>query len=158
MLLELDTWWELLHHWWKKPIARNRVWMIQIESRIFLCKSWSQPWSIDSRKFWIRKKTICLMTSISQVSAQPNRWTYGASKGALWTLVRHSALELAKDHGCRINSVSPSWIWTPEVAKVSDDSSLFGSLKIILGWLCVKRRIARFRWQILSHAGTCWRN
>ena len=58
------------------------------------------------------------MTSISQVSAQPNRWTYGASKGALWTLVRHSALELAKDHGCRINSVSPSWIWTPEVAKV----------------------------------------
>ena len=73
------------------------------------------------------------MTSISQVSAQPNRWTYGASKGALWTLVRHSALELAKDHGCRINSVSPSWIWTPEVAKVSDNSSLFGSLKIILG-------------------------
>jgi len=63
------------------------------------------------------RKTICLMTSISQVSAQPNRWTYGASKGALWTLVRHSALELAKEHGCRINSVSPSWIWTPEVAK-----------------------------------------
>ena len=47
------------------------------------------------------RRSICLMTSISQVSAQPNRWTYGASKGALWSLVRHSALELARDYGCR---------------------------------------------------------
>ena len=157
MLLEPDTWWVLLHRWWKKPIARNRIWITDFLPNDR--KSWSVI-TITSRNELIfeSKKTICLMTSISQVSAQPNRWTYGASKGALWTLVRHSALELAKDHGCRINSVSPSWIWTPEVAKVSDNSSLFGSLKIILGWLCVKRRIARFRWRALSHAGTCWRN
>ena len=27
------------------------------------------------------RKSVCLMTSISQLSAQANRWTYGASKG-----------------------------------------------------------------------------
>jgi len=62
-----------------------------------------------------------LLTSISQLQAQPNRWTYGASKGALWSLVRHAALELGKDHGARINSVSPGWVWTPEVAKAYPD-------------------------------------
>merc|ERR1719262_667385 len=69
------------------------------------------------------RKSVCLMTSISQLSAQSNRWTYGASKGALWSLVRHAALELGKDHGVRINSVSPAWVWTPEVAKAYPDKA-----------------------------------
>lgn len=69
------------------------------------------------------RKTVCLLTSISQLQAQTNRWTYGASKGALWSLVRHAALELGKDHGVRINSVSPAWIWTPEVAKAYPDKA-----------------------------------
>ena len=67
------------------------------------------------------RRSICLLTSISGSLAQPNRWTYGACKGALWTLVRQSALDLARDFQIRVNSVSPAWIWTPEVAKVFSD-------------------------------------
>ena len=67
------------------------------------------------------RRSICLLTSISGSLAQPNRWTYGATKGALWTLVRQSALDLARDFQIRVNSVSPAWIWTPEGAKVFRD-------------------------------------
>jgi len=69
----------------------------------------------------VGRRSICLLTSISASLAQPNRWTYGATKGALWTLVRQSALDLARDYKIRINSVSPAWIWTPEGAKAFKD-------------------------------------
>ena len=57
---------------------------------------------------------IVNMSSISAFIAQPNRWTYNAAKGAVHTLTKCMALDLAP-HNIRVNSVSPGWIWTREV-------------------------------------------
>ena len=51
-----------------------------------------------------RRRSVCLLTSISASQAQWHRWTYGATKGALWSLVRHATLELGQK-GIRVNSV-----------------------------------------------------
>ena len=63
-------------------------------------------------------KSIVNIASISGHIAQPNRWTYSATKGAILTMTRCMALDLAKD-GIRVNSISPAWVWTPEVAKAA---------------------------------------
>ncbi len=63
-------------------------------------------------------KSIVNIASISGHIAQPNRWTYSATKGAILTLTKCMALDLAKD-GIRVNSVSPAWVWTPEVVKAA---------------------------------------
>lgn len=59
------------------------------------------------------------LASVSGHIAQPNRWTYHASKGGILALTTAMALDLSAD-GIRVNSVSPGWIWTPEVAKAAD--------------------------------------
>lgn len=56
--------------------------------------------------------------SISAHVAQRSRWTYNATKGALVTLTKCMAMDLAP-LGVRVNAVSPGWIWTPEVAKAA---------------------------------------
>jgi NAD(P)-dependent dehydrogenase (short-subunit alcohol dehydrogenase family) len=61
---------------------------------------------------------IVNMSSISAFIAQPNRWTYNAAKGAVNTLTKCMALDLAP-YGIRVNSVSPGWIWTREVDKAA---------------------------------------
>jgi NAD(P)-dependent dehydrogenase (short-subunit alcohol dehydrogenase family) len=61
---------------------------------------------------------IVNLASISGHVAQPNRWTYNASKGAILTMTKCQALDLSAD-GIRVNSVSPGWIWTPEVEKAA---------------------------------------
>jgi NAD(P)-dependent dehydrogenase (short-subunit alcohol dehydrogenase family) len=61
---------------------------------------------------------IVNISSISGHIAQPNRWTYNASKGAIIAMTRCQALDLAPD-GIRVNVVSPGWTWTPEVAKAA---------------------------------------
>ena len=58
------------------------------------------------------------LASISGHIAQPGRWTYNASKGAVLALTRCQALDLSP-HRIRVNSVSPGWIWTPELAKAA---------------------------------------
>ena len=79
-------------------------------------------------------KENCSVVNLSSISAhqtQPNRqvqrkslldpssrWTYAASKGAINILTKNMALDLAKFR-IRVNSVSPGWIWSPEVAKVN---------------------------------------
>jgi len=62
---------------------------------------------------------IVNMSSISAFIAQPNRWTYNAAKGAVNTLTKCMAFDLAPDH-IRVNSVSPGWIWTQEVYKAAN--------------------------------------
>lgn len=59
------------------------------------------------------------IASISAHIAQPSRWTYNATKGAIVSLTRCMAMDLS-EHGIRVNSVSPGWIWTPEVSKAAD--------------------------------------
>jgi NAD(P)-dependent dehydrogenase (short-subunit alcohol dehydrogenase family) len=63
---------------------------------------------------------IVNLASISGYIAQPNRWTYNACKGAILSLTRCQALDLA-GVGIRVNSVSPGWILTPEVEKAFGD-------------------------------------
>ena len=85
-------------------------------------------------------KENCSVVNLSSISAhqtQPNRqveqkktstnfprWTYAASKGAINILTKNMALDLAK-YRIRVNSVSPGWIWSPEVAKVIFKTTLF---------------------------------
>jgi len=66
-----------------------------------------------------RAGTVVNISSISAHAAQPNRWTYNATKAAILALTRGQALDLAPQ-GIRVNSVSPGWIWTPEVEKAAD--------------------------------------
>ena len=61
---------------------------------------------------------IVNIASISAHIAQPNRWTYNATKGAIVTLTKCQALDLAPD-GIRVNIDSPGWIWRPEVQKAA---------------------------------------
>ena len=63
--------------------------------------------------------SIVNMSSISAFIAQPNRWTYNAAKGAVHTLTKCMALDLAP-FNIRVNSISPAWIWTREVYKAAD--------------------------------------
>ena len=62
---------------------------------------------------------IVNVSSISAQIAQPDRWTYNAAKGAVHTLTKCMAMDLAP-YGIRVNSVSPGWIWTREVLKAAD--------------------------------------
>lgn len=64
------------------------------------------------------ESAIVNLTSVSGYIAQPNRWTYNASKGAILTLTKCQAFDLA-EAGIRVNSVSPGWTWTPEVDKAA---------------------------------------
>lgn len=61
---------------------------------------------------------IVNMSSISAFVAQKDRWTYNAAKGAVHTLTKCMAMDLAP-YGIRVNSVSPGWIWTREVGKAA---------------------------------------
>ncbi len=66
-----------------------------------------------------RLGAIVNTASISGYIAQPNRWTYNATKGAILTMTKCQALDLSSDN-IRVNSVSPGWTWTPEVAKAAE--------------------------------------
>ena len=60
--------------------------------------------------------SILNVSSISAHQAQPDRWTYSASKGAINIMTKTMALDMRPS--VRVNSISPSWTWTPEVAKI----------------------------------------
>jgi len=61
---------------------------------------------------------IVNIASVSGYIAQPDRWTYNATKGAILALTRCQALDLAPDN-IRVNSVSPGTIWTPELDRMT---------------------------------------
>ena len=63
-------------------------------------------------------KAVVNVASISGHRAQPVRWTYSATKGAVLAMTRCMALDLS-DINIRVNSVSPAWVWSPEVAKAA---------------------------------------
>ena len=60
---------------------------------------------------------IVNISSISAHIAQANRWTYNAAKGAVSMLTKCMAMDLAPM--IRVNSVSPAWTWTSEVARIA---------------------------------------
>lgn len=61
---------------------------------------------------------IVNISSISAHIAQPHRWTYNASKGAVHQLTRCMAMDFA-DRKIRVNSISPGWFWTRENDKAA---------------------------------------
>jgi NAD(P)-dependent dehydrogenase (short-subunit alcohol dehydrogenase family) len=61
---------------------------------------------------------IVNISSISGYIAQPDRWTYNTTKGAILSLTRCQALDLSSS-GVRVNSVSPGTVWTPEVDRLA---------------------------------------
>jgi NAD(P)-dependent dehydrogenase (short-subunit alcohol dehydrogenase family) len=61
---------------------------------------------------------IVNISSISGHIAQPDRWTYNATKGAILALTRCQALDMAPAR-IRVNVVSPGWTWTPETEKAA---------------------------------------
>ena len=63
-------------------------------------------------------KSIVNISSIGGHRAHVSHWTYSSSKGAILTMTKCMALDLAKDK-IRVNSVSPAWVWGPEVAKAA---------------------------------------
>jgi NAD(P)-dependent dehydrogenase (short-subunit alcohol dehydrogenase family) len=63
--------------------------------------------------------SIVNIASISAHIAQPGRWTYNASKGAVLQITRCSALDYGGDN-IRVNTVSPGWIWTRETLRAAD--------------------------------------
>ena len=63
-------------------------------------------------------RSIVNIASISGHQAQPKRWTYSATKGAVLTMTKCMALDLSGS-GIRVNSVSPAWVWSPEVSKAA---------------------------------------
>ena len=63
-------------------------------------------------------KAVVNIASISGHRAQPVRWTYSATKGAVLAMTRCMALDLSVAN-IRVNSVSPAWVWSPEVAKAA---------------------------------------
>lgn len=75
------------------------------------------------------QRAIVNMASLSAHRAQPSHWNYSASKGAIVTLTKCMALDLAKD-GIRVNSVSPGWIFTAEVNSPLSNSQLLYSLSL----------------------------
>ncbi|MFF1946442.1 SDR family oxidoreductase [Rhodococcus qingshengii] len=62
--------------------------------------------------------SVVNVASISAHIAQPERWTYNATKSAIISLTRGQAMDLA-GNGVRVNAVSPGWIWTPEVSRAA---------------------------------------
>lgn len=63
--------------------------------------------------------SIVNIASISAHIAQPGRWTYNASKGAVLQITRCAALDFGGDN-IRVNTVSPGWIWTRETLRAAD--------------------------------------
>ena len=64
--------------------------------------------------------SVVNIASVSGHRAQPDRWTYSAGKGAVLTMTKCMALDLSID-GIRVNSISPAWVWSPEVAKAAGE-------------------------------------
>ncbi|MEO3824729.1 SDR family oxidoreductase [Actinomadura sp. B10D3] len=58
-----------------------------------------------------RRAAVVNVASVSGHVSQADRWTYNSAKGAILSLTRCQALDLAP-HGIRVNSVSPGYIWT----------------------------------------------
>src|SRR5712692_3636270 len=66
---------------------------------------------------------IVNLASMSSFIAQPNFWTYNASKAAIANLTRCMALDLAPDN-IRVNAVAPGTVWTQIVERLSRERGL----------------------------------
>jgi NAD(P)-dependent dehydrogenase (short-subunit alcohol dehydrogenase family) len=63
------------------------------------------------------------LSSISSFIAQPNFWTYNATKAAVANLTRCMALDLAPDN-IRVNAVAPGAVWTQIVQRLTREAGM----------------------------------
>ncbi len=73
--------------------------------------------------FLVREDAILTSFDPSTFQVQPNRWSYLAAKGAINILTKAMALDMTPGR-VRVNSVSPSWIWSPETAKSTNGETI----------------------------------
>jgi dihydroanticapsin dehydrogenase len=66
---------------------------------------------------------IVNLSSISSFIAQPNFWTYNATKAAVANLTRCMALDLAPDN-IRVNAVAPGAVWTQIVQRLTREAGM----------------------------------
>jgi NAD(P)-dependent dehydrogenase (short-subunit alcohol dehydrogenase family) len=66
---------------------------------------------------------IVNLGSISSFIAQPNFWTYNATKAALSEMTRCMALDLAPDN-IRVNAVCPGPVWTQIVERLTREAGM----------------------------------
>jgi dihydroanticapsin dehydrogenase len=66
---------------------------------------------------------IVNLGSISSFIAQPNFWTYNASKAAIANMTRCMALDLAGDN-IRVNAVCPGTVWTQIVERLTKEAGI----------------------------------
>ena len=62
---------------WGKWLFKFYMWQNQQKTQKITIKYLAINWGIQAEE---NRRTICILTSISASLAQPNRWTYGASK------------------------------------------------------------------------------
>ena len=66
---------------------------------------------------------IVNIASMSSFIAQPNFWTYNASKAGIANLTRCMALDLAPDN-IRVNAVAPGMVWTQIMQRLTREAGL----------------------------------
>ena len=113
--------------------ARDRTMGIQLRARLAPAHSLSALCSCILRSLPLSavhshmlvasksRKGVCSIINNSSTSAsrpQMSHWTYSSSKGGIKQLTRCMALDFG-GQGIRVNSISPSWTWSPEVMKAA---------------------------------------
>ncbi|XP_077171591.1 L-fucose dehydrogenase-like [Paroedura picta] len=81
----------------------------------FLASKYALPYLRET------KGNIINMASISGVLATKHAVSYSTSKGALIAMTKALAIDESK-YGVRVNSISPTVIWTPLLKKLADDT------------------------------------
>jgi NAD(P)-dependent dehydrogenase (short-subunit alcohol dehydrogenase family) len=81
--------------------------------------------------------SIINIASVSAYEGQPDRWTYNASKGAIVSMTKCQALDLAP-RGIRANSISPGYVWTEVIDRFAGGDRV--KWDPILGAACPMRR------------------
>ncbi|WP_024676590.1 SDR family NAD(P)-dependent oxidoreductase [Pseudomonas syringae] len=92
---------------WETVFATN------VTSGFSLIKSFRQ------KGVFIQGASIVLLSSVMAQVAQPSLMAYCASKGAVESMVRAAALELARD-GIRVNAIAPGVVKTEMTRKLED--------------------------------------
>ncbi|XP_077171723.1 L-fucose dehydrogenase-like isoform X2 [Paroedura picta] len=81
----------------------------------FLASKYALPYLRET------KGNIINMASLSGVIGMKHAVSYSASKGAVIAMTKAMAIDESK-YGVRVNSISPSYIWTPLTKKLTDQA------------------------------------
>jgi NAD(P)-dependent dehydrogenase (short-subunit alcohol dehydrogenase family) len=99
--------------------ADAAAWIYSLQVNVIgaaLMVKYSRPYLAQSDR-----ASIVNVGSVSADRAQPGKLLYPAGKAAVAQLTRNLALDLAAE-GIRVNSVSPSWIWSAPIKARSGDN------------------------------------